>query len=124
MSDIFGQGIAYPGAYTAAGRLKKSSGEDRVLETVEAILNTPLGTCPLDPLFGIDLDAYDPLSETAELAWEITRAIEYGEPRLENIEAVIERVDPGNGLVEIRVEVTPRGGITPLTRTFPFYRKE
>lgn len=123
-NDIFGSGLEVPARVTARGALALRTGDDRLLDGVEAILCTPQGSCPMDPRFGLALDAYDPVDDINELAWAITRAVEYGEPRVQQVDAIIERVDALNGVVEIRVEVVPRGGTTPLTRTFPFYRKE
>lgn len=124
MSDIFGSGLEVPARVTTRGALALRTGDDRLLDGVEAILCTPQGSCPLDPNFGLALDAYDPIDDVTELAWAITRAVEYGEPRAAQVDAIIEDVDGPNGVVYIRVEVTPRGSTTALTRTFPFYRKE
>lgn len=121
--DIFGSGILHPPRATAAGDLALSKGSDRLIEAAEKILSTPRGSCPLDPNFGLEIDAYDVVQDVSELAWAMTRAVEYGEPRAGKIKALIEEVDAENGYVLIRLEITPRGGITPVTRTFPFYRK-
>lgn len=118
--DIFGQGIAHP-PRERGGDLALSSGEERILENIEKILATPRGSCPMDPAFGLDLHAYDPVSSGEALAWAIADAIEYGEPRCDEIDVTLQRYDELRGTVEVRVEVLPHNTQTRLTRTYPLY---
>lgn len=124
VDSVFGSGLAVPAVISTQGALSLKTGDDRLLDAVEAILCTPLGSCPMDPTFGFDIDAYDPINDVTELAWAMTRAIEHGEPRISRVDAIVESIDITNGTVYIRIEITPSNGTTPLTRTFPFYRKE
>lgn len=117
---IFGQGVTYP-TRTAAGRLVLSSGEERIFESIQLILETPQGTCPLDPRFGIELAAYEPVGSPTEVAWHIARAIERGEPRIADLEVAVVGADADTLHVDIRF--VPIGSTVQRNRVFPFYRK-
>lgn len=120
MSDFFGQGVQYPMS-VSAGRLRRSSGEDRIFEAIELILQTPRGTCPLDPDFGVDLDAYDPVQSATNVAWRIAEAIERSEPRIGDLEVAIIGADEASVTVDVRF--VPVGSNTRHNRVYPFYRR-
>lgn len=117
---IFGQGFAYP-MRTAAGRPVMSGGEERIFESIQLILETPRGTCPLDPRFGIELAAYEPVGSPTEVAWHIARAIERSEPRIADLEVAVVGAEESTLYVDIRF--VPIGSNVRRNRVFPFYRK-
>ena len=119
-TDIFGTGIKYPATATGAGRLATTSGAVRVLESIEQIITTPRGTCPLDPSYGVDLLAYDPVQDPTVTAWTIAQAIERSEPRIDQLE--IDVVDAAEGALSLSITVTPIGENVALNRVYPFYR--
>jgi uncharacterized protein len=123
MADLFGQGVRFPPSVDEAGRLRKSSGDERILESIEAILETPRGTCPMDPAYGVSLDAYDPVTQPDRVAWRVAEAIERNEPRIRELEVAIVDVDPSKGLLVLDVRVTPIGSNNSINRVFPLYRK-
>jgi phage baseplate assembly protein W len=99
-----------------------SDGEERILESVEAILQTARGTCPMDPGYGLDIDAYDPIKSPDSAAWRVAQAIRRSEPRIDELEVAIVSVEPNNGTLWLEIRVTPIGSSTPLIRTYPLYR--
>lgn len=121
MTDIFGAGLRWPYKVTPAGRLARTSGPDRMLDSVEQVLATPKGCCPMDPKYGLDLDVYDNVGSAGELAWDVADAVEYAEPRAERIEVEVTGADPGRGLVEMQISLTPIGSQVPHNRVFPLY---
>lgn len=122
-SELFGAGVAFPVAEDGAGRLVVSDGEARLWESVEAILSCPQGTCPLDPLYGLPLQAYDPIANAEDVAWAVGRAIERSEPRAEDITVEIIREEPASETLWLRVRITIIGEQREFNRIFPFYRK-
>lgn len=119
---LYGEGWSWPLKVTPAGDVARKSGEDLLWESVTAILETPLGTCPLDPLYGLPPLVYDPAADALAVAWMIGAAIERGEPRLSKVRVELLGVAPSSGTVYIRLVLTPRGALSPLSRVFPFYR--
>jgi len=120
-TNIFGAGLDWPYVVTPAGRLARSSGSDRMLDSAEQVLDTPKGCCPMDPQYGLDLDVYDTVGNAGELAWDVADAIEYAEPRAGEIDVEVVDADPGRGLVEFDVTLTPIGSQVPTNRVFPLY---
>lgn len=122
MSDLFGSGFSYP-SKIEKGTLALTTGKERLLSVPQTVIETQKGSCPMDPLFGDKLDVYDPVNNYADMAWRLTNAIEYAEPRAASITATLTKSDPVDGSIEINVGIVPIGERTPVNRTFPFYRK-
>jgi len=121
--ELFGAGLAFPLSEDGAGRLAQSQGEARLWESVEAILSCPQGVCALDPLYGLPLQAYDPIANSEDIAWAVGRAVERSEPRAQDITVEIVRDDPATSTLWLRVLIVPIGEQRELNRIFPFYRK-
>jgi phage baseplate assembly protein W len=119
---IYGEGWGWPLTVTPAGDVARLSGEDLIWQSVTAILETPLGTRPLAPLYGVPIQVYDPTGDALALAWTIGAAIERCEPRLSKVRVELLGVAPATGTVYLRLVLTPRGALSPLSRVFPFYR--
>lgn len=120
-TDLFGSGLRWPYRVAPSGRLQTKSGAERLLDSVEQVIDTPKGVCPMDPQYGLDLDAYESIDSADQVAWDLADAIEYGEPRADRIEVELTKIDPGNGLIGTEVHITPIGSNVPLNRTFPLY---
>lgn len=119
---LYGQGIKQP-LTERAGRLVSSSGYERVWEAIEAVLETPQGTCALDPKFGTPLVAFDPVSSPEQAAWAIGNAIVYAEPRITELDVRVVNFDPTNGALYLDIVPTLANSITLTSRVFPFYRE-
>lgn len=122
LARIYGEGWTWPLEVTPAGDVKRTSGEDLLWQSVEAIISTPLGSCPLDPLYGLPPLVYEPAADALAVAWMIGAAIERCEPRLSRVRVELLGVAPASGNVYLRLVLTPRGALSPITRVFPFYR--
>lgn len=121
-TDFYGKGIAQPLQVTAQGALKTSEGEQRLWEAVQEIIDTPQGSRPMNPTFGIPLDIYDVVTDVRAVAWGIGRAIERHEPRAKDITVGIREVG-SDGTVYLEIGITPHGTSDPLNKVFPVYRK-
>lgn len=119
---IYGAGWSWPLRPSAAGQLHRSEGEARLAESIEAILDTPLGARPLDPSYGVSAEVFEPLSDVSAVAWAIAQAIERCEPRIQDIRVEVLGLRPGDGTLLLRLTWRARGALTTTTRTFPFYR--
>lgn len=123
MSELLGTGIKYPAAPDSAGRLKRSSGVERIYESIEKIIRTPRGTCPLDPDYGTDLSAYDPVSQPESAAWRVADAIDRSEPRIQELEVAIVDADPGEGRLDLDVRFVPVTSNNQFNRVYPLYQR-
>lgn len=119
---IWGEGWTWPLRPSPAGQLARSQGGARLDESITAILETPIGTRPLDPSYGVPIEVYDPVTDVLALAWAIGAAIERCEPRIERVVVEVLGIRPQDASVLLRILYTPRGALTPLTRTYPFFR--
>lgn len=119
--EIWGSGIAYPVSADGAGRLRMSSGLDRLWESIQSILETPQGTCPMDPGFGLEMVTYAGPRQIAQIGWAIGRAIERSEPRADRIEVDLLGVDVDDGSISVRITVQPIGSQVKTNRVFPVY---
>lgn len=127
MSDaaarVYGEGWVWPLEAAPNGQLRRSAGEDRVWQAVEEILQTPLGSRPLDPTFGTPLAAFDPITDVTAVAWLLGLAIDSCEPRVVNVRVEILGASLLTATLYLRLVLTLRAGGSELVRTFPFYRK-
>ncbi|MDZ7703370.1 MAG: GPW/gp25 family protein [Trueperaceae bacterium] len=121
-TELYGQGVQWPPEADDEGRLVLSSGEARIWESIEQILDTPKGTCPMDPGYGVDLNAYDPVTQPEQVAWRVANALEANEPRIDDLEVAIVNADASEGLLELDIRVLPIGSNTRTNRIFPLYR--
>lgn len=121
MTDLFGNGFEWPYRVGPNGRLMQKAGQARTLDSVDQITMTPQGICPMDPQYGMEIDAYQLLERADVPAWVLANAVEYGEPRAEKIDVIVESYDPINEVLEIRVELTPIGENTPLNRVLNLF---
>lgn len=120
---LYGAGLAWPLAPDSTGRLATTSGVARIDESLTQILETPQGSRPLDPRYGVPPMAYEPITQPAALAYQVGLAIEYAEPRIESLDIRVESVDRASGLVRLRMEWRAIGSPTTRNRIFPFWQR-
>lgn len=123
MSELLGDGLEQPLEADDGGRLKQSSGAERIFEAIELILDTPRGTCPMDPGFGVDLAAYDPVSQPEAVAWRVADAIDRSEPRIDELEVGIVDADAQEGRLDLDIRFTPIGSNNQFNRVYPLYQR-
>lgn len=121
-TEVYGKGIERPLRVLSTGALAVTEGEQRLWESVQEIIDTPQGSRPMQPTFGIPLDIYDSVTDVRAVAWGVGRAIERHEPRAKDINVGIRKVDD-QGTVWLEIGIVPRGTSTQLNKIFPVYRK-
>lgn len=122
LNELFGVGIRLPLRVDQRGALDQVEGEAALFQGVQEILDTPQGTRPFDPTFGVPELVYDPTSDARSVAWAIGLAIERNEPRAKDIEVAIVSEDADAGTIFLNVVITPIGTNVPLNKIFPVFR--
>ena len=117
--DLFGQGFKFPFEADSAGRLVMSSGEDRLWESIESILDSLRGTAALDPDYGRDDLEYESFADVHQVAWVIVNAIERSEPRVQEIQADI--IAASEDSIDLRLHITPIGSQVSTNRIFTVF---
>lgn len=116
----YGQGIAYPPDYDAAGRLILAAGERCVEDALRSIVETQLGERCMQADYGAGDFLFEPI-DLARGKAAILRSIADHEPRIDpasvEIDAEPNPNDLGSVLVTIRYQL--RGEATPRTLTYP-----
>lgn len=120
-TEIYGQGIKYPCEADGAGRLVLSSGIDRLWESIESILDTYKGTCPMDPEYGVELLGYELVRDASRIGWEIANAIDRSEPRLKKVKVDIVGYDVDQGALRVRITIWPISEQNQYNRIYPVY---
>lgn len=115
--DLYGRGVAWP--LDAGATL--SAGEARIFESIEQIITTPRGTCPMDPNYGVELDAYDPIAQPERAGWRVAEAIARSEPRVRDLDVAIIDMDPASGTLYLDIRITPIGSNHRLNRVYPLF---
>ncbi len=109
----------------ATGRIKMSSYEENIEESVRIILGTRKGERVMEPEFGSRLHEY--AFETADYTTlysmknEVERSLTRWEPRITDIEAQVsdERID--EGILFIHIHYVIRSTNNPYNLVYPFY---
>lgn len=120
--SIFGKSWMYPESVSAAGSFETSAEIENIWSSVDHIVDTPRGTCPLDPNFGISPDLYEVFDTAAAFAYSVAEAIERSEPRVRDIQITIQNsTDPDT--IYLDISIKPIGTNRSYNRVFPFFRK-
>ena len=118
-AGIFGQGVTYPLAFDAAGRLKLSAGPTLVQEQLLSLMQTYPGERPMEPDYGAAVGNFEPV--------DMQRAIDFiAQGISEHVPAVKDfRITSRLGNVPDATEITIRyvlvGDATPRTLTAPIF---
>lgn len=118
-AGVFGQGVAYPPAYTSNGRLALAWGRDAVEQAVVGILSTEPGERPMQPDFGAASGTFDPLG-SATTRERARRTIADHEPRV-NLSTFDYQEDPTPQGIAATVAVQCAGDVQSSNLTFPIF---
>jgi phage baseplate assembly protein W len=126
MAEQFvGAGWAFPLRTTAARSVALVTGEREIVESIRLILSTAPGERPMRPEFGCGVHDYvfAPADENTagRIAFEVTRALDRWEPRIDVTDVVIEFDSEDAGVLYIDIQYTLRGTNDPRNLVFPFY---
>lgn len=126
---FLGTGLHFPvEADPVTGRLKESSYEENIKESIYLIVMTRKGERVMRPDFGCDIFTYmfDTVDYTAltMMRHAVEEAVIRWEPRITDIEVEIEEIEGAHSAVEIRIGYRVRTTNNPFNLVFPFYLEE
>jgi phage baseplate assembly protein W len=101
-SGNFGQGAAYPLAYTTAGSIRLSYGRQSVEDSLRAILETVPGERPMLPDFGAAVGPFEPIDLPRAIAKFKLDVATY-EPRIDTVDVT---TDPGPTQAEVTMNIS------------------
>ncbi len=126
---FLGTGWKFPiGIDGATGRIRMSSNEDSIRESVRIIIGTRKGELPMHPDFGCGIQEY--AFETADyttlysMKTEIERALTRWEPRIRDIEAQVSDEQIDQGILTIHLSYVIRATNNQYNLVYPFYINE
>ncbi|MEE1927543.1 GPW/gp25 family protein [Streptomyces sp. TRM 70351] len=123
--QFIGAGWAFPLRTSATGGIGLVSGDREITESIRLILATAPGERPMRPEFGCGVHDYvfAPADENTAgaLAYEVRRALDRWEPRIEvtEVDVVLDRQEHGTLYIDVRY--VHRGTNDPRNLVFPFY---
>jgi uncharacterized protein len=125
MADFIGRGWAFPLGFEPSGSVAMARGEDKIEQAMRLILSTYPGERPMRPLWGSTLrdnvfGGTGP-ENTAAIAREVRRSLEYAEPRAAVSDVVVYPDGDSDGLLYIDITYLVRGTNSPRNLVFPFY---
>lgn len=126
---FLGRGLHFPiEADPVTGRLKESSYEENIKESIYLIVMTRKGERVMRPDFGCDIVTYmfDNMDYTAltMMRHAVEEAVIRWEPRVTDIEVKIEEMEQTHNAVEIQIAYRVRATNNPFNLVFPFYLEE
>lgn len=102
-----------------------SEGEDDIREAVYLILKTRFDERPMQPDFGCNIEDYVFDLPDEEVKRDIVYAVEYAlekwEPRITNVEAVVNSERMHEGIIIIDINYTVRATNQTKNLVFPYY---
>ncbi len=126
MSEEFvGRGWSFPLRVDQGGGISLSSRDREIQEAIRIIMATAPGERPMRPDFGCGIHNYvfAPADATTagSIAYEVNRALELWEPRIDVGDVTVEVDDNDRACLFITVSYSVRGTNDPRNLVFPFY---
>ncbi|WP_229403214.1 GPW/gp25 family protein [Micromonospora okii] len=123
--QFIGAGWAFPLRTDATGGMALVDREREIVEAIQLILGTAPGERPMRPEFGCGVHDYvfAPADENTagRIAFEVRRALDRWEPRIDVTDVVIGFDAEDAGVLYIDVRYSIRGTNDPRNLVFPFY---
>ncbi len=110
------------------GRVKTSSHEEDIEESIRIILGTQPGERPMSPYFGCAINSF--VFNTADyttlsmMASEVENALIMWEPRIKDVEAEVVQSPSDAGILLIKIGYTVRSTNNPFNLVYPYYISE
>ena len=112
----------------ATGRIKMSSNEESIPESIRIIIGTRQGELPMHPEFGCRIQdyAFESVDYTTlySMKTEVERALIRWEPRITDIRAEVSDEQIDQGLLMIQVSYVIRATNNQYNLVYPFYINE
>ena len=128
MSEIIGQGLAYPIRVNGRGGPSWASGDELIQQSIWIILTTPLRSRIMQPMFGCAIHDYlfAPNSSATRTAVEeaVRDALIRWEPRVEVQRIRATTAPDSETVLLIEIETRKRSNNAALNLVYPFYLTE
>lgn len=126
---FLGTGWKFPvGIDGATGRIKMSSNEESIQESIRIIIGTRRGELPMHPEFGCRIQeyAFESVDYTTlySMKTEVEHALIRWEPRITQIRAEVSDAQIDQGLLMIEVSYVVRATNNQYNLVYPFYVHE
>jgi len=126
MSEEFiGRGWSFPLGVDRGGGIALVSSDREIERAIRIVLSTAPGERPMRPEFGCGIHRYVFAPADARtagaLAFEVTRALERWEPRIDVIDVDVDVDGDDQAVLYITVTYAIRGTNDPRNLVFPFY---
>jgi phage baseplate assembly protein W len=123
--QFIGNGWAFPVRVDSTGGIALVGSDREIVEAIRLILGTAPGERPMRPEFGCGVHDYvfAPADENTagRLAFEVRRALDRWEPRIDVTDVVVGFDAEDDGVLYIDVQYRIRGTNDPRNLVFPFY---
>jgi phage baseplate assembly protein W len=123
-----GRGWASPAGVDGAGEARLESGAEKVRQSIRLILGTKRGERMMRPDFGAGLEdfLFEPLSTTtaALVRYRVETALVRWEPRIDDIEVLVDVADRRLGRLDITIGYRIRSTNTFYNLVYPFFLHE
>ena len=127
--SFLGTGFKFPVQVDPiTGKIRTSSDEDDIKESIRIILGTQPGERPMSPHFGCNINSFvfgtsDYTSMTI-MKNEVENSLAMWEPRIKDIEVEIIQSPDNDGVLLIEVSYVVRSTNNPFNLVYPFYISE
>ncbi|MBQ9483250.1 MAG: GPW/gp25 family protein [Ruminiclostridium sp.] len=127
--SFLGTGFKFPVCVDPnTGKVRTSSNEDDIKESIRLILGTTPGERPMMPDFGCSINSFvfsgSDFTTLMLMKTEIENALVMWEPRIKDIEAEISPAADDDGKLIISVSYVVRSTNNPFNLVYPFYINE
>jgi phage baseplate assembly protein W len=127
--NFLGSGWAFPVSVdSVTGRVGESSGEEKIAQAIQLILQTRKGEQIMRPEFGCDLARYTfaemNYTVMSEIEIEVKKEIILWEPRVIDVEVTCKMDSETDGLLLIDISYVVRSTNNPYNLVYPFYLNE
>jgi phage baseplate assembly protein W len=123
--QFIGAGWAFPLRTDATGAIALVTREREIRESIRLVLGTTPGERAMRPEFGCAIAdqvfAGADATTAGRIAYEVRRALDRWEPRIDVVEVGISFDGGDSGIIYVDVRYTIRGTNDPRNLVFPFY---
>lgn len=110
------------------GKVKTSSYEENIEQSIRIILGTQPGERPMSPYFGCPIHAFvfnnTDYTTLSMIEKEVVNSLIMWEPRIKDIEAHAKPAPSEDGLLLIEIEAKVRSTNNPFNLVYPYYISE
>ena len=127
--SFLGTGFKFPVQVdSVTGRVRTSSNEEDIEESVRIILGTQPGERPMSPHFGCNINSFvfglSDYTSMQMIKREVENSLVMWEPRIKDISAEVVQSPDDNGVLLIAISYVVRSTNNPFNLVYPFYISE